>query len=68
MNERNCVNCVHWYWDAGDPGWSELTPGTGWESYCRKNKWEMNGADVTEEQFRKNMNTANSCEFYEAKP
>lgn len=64
-DENNCVNCIHWRWSSGHPDYSDMTPGTGWSSDCRKQHWSMDGWDVSEQTFRENMRTARRCADYE---
>ena len=64
MSKRNCIDCVHWSWSAGEGRYSELTPGTDWHSECKQRHWEMSGHNVSEQTFRDNMRTARRCTDY----
>jgi hypothetical protein len=39
MNERICINCAHFRVDSAEPHYSELTPGSNWDMYCKRNHW-----------------------------
>lgn len=36
MSERLCLVCKHFYFDGGQPRWSDLTPGTDASFGCQK--------------------------------
>jgi hypothetical protein len=61
---RNCVECIHWMFDAGWGG-TDVTAGEAWSSRCLKGVWSMEGQRVTQEQFAANLNKANTCGMLE---
>ena len=71
MTEKLCVFCKHWSFSGGEPGYSEMTPGSDASMYCDKNMWgrkfrlwDISGA----EDFRKIIKTAETCQHYELPP
>lgn len=66
-NKRLCLYCKHWNFDAGEPGYSEMTPGTDWNSSCMVGLWEMSGYDVSEDEFASNIEKGLTCSKFERK-
>lgn len=60
-----CVDCKHFYFSSGSPGYSEYTPGSDASLGCTKQKWEYEPNNDTDQSFRKKMKTADNCEEYE---
>ena len=56
-----CINCEHWYFDAGEPDFSDVTPGTDWYMSCNKGHYWLDGHRVTKEQFRATLQLADTC-------
>jgi hypothetical protein len=63
--ERTCISCDYWRFDAGSEGYSELTPGWNWSSYCGKNHWSADGVNESEEGYRDKLLTAGDCKDFE---
>jgi hypothetical protein len=61
---KTCLLCKHFHFDGGERGYSDMTPGTRWSSRCRLNHWEMSGCEVTTEEYRTNMLSANYCDDF----
>lgn len=68
--ERMCWFCKHVAFDPGSPDWSELTPGEDWELRCKKGHYYLDSHEehVTLDMFRRAIETARTCEDFEAKP
>jgi len=62
---KSCIECKHWYWDAGYPDYSDLTPGECWESYCRKKHWQANGFKESQVSWANKLMTARACKDFE---
>lgn len=60
---ENCLFCQQYYFDPGEPGYSELTPGVDTSYGCKKEIWDDDSTDTEEDYFR-NMRTAETCEFF----
>jgi len=59
---RVCILCKHFIFNPGAEDFSENTPGYGWWVKCRKEHFaETGGQDVTEEQYRTLLLTAEKC-------
>ena len=63
--ENVCIFCKHWRFDSGEAWYSDLTPGTNWDSSCHKGKWECYGSNISEEDYRGHLLTAKNCELFE---
>lgn len=61
----SCVACKHWRFDEGEPDYSELTPGTEWNSSCEKGHWDVGGAYTSREKFRSCLLQAEKCNDFE---
>jgi hypothetical protein len=57
--------CKHFRFEAGSAGYSELTPGTDWDSGCAKGKWALSGYHVTERDWRRTLAMAETCEQFD---
>ena len=58
---RTCILCRYWEFNAGEPDWSDVTPGDSWSSGCSKDHWYLEGHRVTTEQYRHALKSAGSC-------
>ncbi len=65
---RNCLHCVQFMFLGGHSGYSEMTPGSDVEMYCSQGVWEFDACLTTEAEFLHNMNSAETCTLYEARP
>lgn len=61
---RTCIGCKFWQFDAGIPDWSDVTPGEDWSSGCAKDHWRLSGFEVTQEQYRTKLQSAQNCRDY----
>lgn len=60
---NNCLDCKHFYFDPGSPGYSEQTPGSDMSLGCYKDHWS--GRDCySQDDFRKHMLSAKTCKDY----
>ena len=64
MNKA-CYMCKHFDILTAQPDYSELTPGSSFDMYCLKSKWEFDPFTCTEEEYAKILETAQSCPNYE---
>lgn len=67
LKNRNCIDCNHFSFSPGEPGYSELTP--GWEASmsCSQCHWNVRLDNITEEEYRLTLHTAMICpDFNEA--
>lgn len=62
---KTCILCKHMRFDAGSPGYSQYTPGTNWSSECAKGHWEMYGCDASQDEYCRNLLTAETCPDFE---
>lgn len=65
---RTCILCKEMYFDLGEPDWSDVTLGVDWYSCCSKDHWRVSGCDVTWEDYRKNLLTAEKCPDFVISP
>lgn len=59
---RACWWCVHFDFDSGDPGYSEMTPGWLGHMRCKKKHWKFE-CD-SQDHFGKCLSTAQTCEDF----
>ena len=57
---QTCCFCQNFYFDMGEPDWSDMTPGHETEISCSKGHWEMKNSDGTD-TYRKNIKKAVAC-------
>jgi hypothetical protein len=63
VRPRICVNCEHFNYNPGDPGYSEQTGGWSATIECKKGHWPPADEDrIT--PLRKKLNTATECTDY----
>jgi hypothetical protein len=60
-----CLLCKSFYFDPGEPAYSECTPGSDMSIGCMK-VWSLDGDD-TEDTYREKMLSAEWCEDYEVR-
>jgi hypothetical protein len=71
MSEKLCVFCKDWYFDGGDTGYSEYTPGYNASMGCYKDRWKKGTKSISimniysQEEFRKIILQAQTCPDYE---
>ena len=70
---KNCINCQHWSFDGGWPE-TETDTGEGWSCECCVDAddyilshWQLEGADITADDWRRWTARAETCRDYEAK-
>ena len=61
---NNCLDCKHFHFDSGSPGYSEETPGSNMRIGCNLSVWNA-GYMYSENDFKKAMLSATNCEMYE---
>ena len=69
---KNCLFCTHFFYMTGQPDYSVMTPGCEVEIGCglsrggkNASKWELQSTMDSEDDFRRKMTTAETCEDYE---
>ena len=60
---KTCILCKYIDFDAGASGYT-LYPGADWSAECSKEVWDMYGCDVTHNEFRDTLLTAQNCEHF----
>lgn len=60
-----CWDCKHIDFIAGDPGYSEYTPGNDFHLECSKNMWEFDNYGDQLSDFRQKLEVANVCGLFE---
>lgn len=60
---RTCWNCSQIYFSTGEPGYSEYTPGSDMELFCRRDYWEVSDIDSMGSS-REKFATAEKCGDY----
>ena len=63
MSYRLCYDCRHITCDY-DPGWSELTPGSGLTFECAKKHWRL-GRDMDRKDLKRALEMAPTCPDFE---
>lgn len=61
---RTCITCSRMRFETGEQGYSETTPGCAWSANCERGHWVMIGTDVSEDEYRENLLTAETCKDY----
>jgi hypothetical protein len=61
--ERTCLGCKHFYFSAGSPSYSELTPGNSASMSCSKNVWDFDFE--ADDDLAKTLYSAVTCGHYE---
>ena len=64
QTEMICVFCEHLYFSEGCGGYSEYTPGYDVSMGCRKGKWSIDFFDLSTDEYRETMLTAETCGEY----
>lgn len=65
MKNRLCWSCKHFYFDGGDSGYSEYTPGYMGSMTCHKKKFDYRLEDMTQDTLRVTLMTAEECDKFE---
>ena len=63
-NEILCLWCKYFWFDMGDSGYSDETPGYDACFNCRKDYWELSNYGSVSE-FREHMKRAEKCKDFE---
>ncbi len=63
--EKLCLFCEHFYFNTGDPDWSDVTPGDDAEMGCNKGVITLDLFDDTLTSYRQKIMTAQNCLEYE---
>ena len=64
-----CLYCKHFYLTTGEPGYSEMTPGSDFDMSCDRRHWEFAPHDQSQEEFKRTLETGLTCkDFTKAKP
>jgi hypothetical protein len=66
--KRICLFCKYFGWDRAVSDWSEVTPGSDLELYCKRYYWQVDPYKDTREMYRKKILTAENCVDYEFDP
>ena len=61
---RICIFCKHFYFDGGEHGYSEMTPGSAMCLSCNKSHWDLDIGDNYGDYVRA-MLTAATCSNFE---
>lgn len=61
-----CVNCRHFDFTPGSPGYSEWTPGDSMAIQCLKEHWYAK-YDTYQDQFREYMLSSKTCKDFVAR-
>jgi len=64
----SCIGCMHWWFFAGHPDYSEQTPAEEWEAFCFKGHWKLEGIESRAGDWFKTMQKAQECKDYEPRP
>jgi uncharacterized Fe-S radical SAM superfamily protein PflX len=65
--EKLCVFCQNWYFSGGEPGYSEMTPGSNASMGCTKGhygRWFKLSTLDGEDAFRSIIQKAETCPDY----
>jgi hypothetical protein len=63
MKEKTCLLCKSFYFNMGEPGYSDMTPGSDACIECNAGFWKMKNYDGLDE-FCKNIETAKTCKGF----
>lgn len=62
--EKLCIMCKHFYFESGDPDYSEVTPGYDATMGCHKNLITIDLMSDNTESYRKSLLIAEACPEY----
>ncbi|MCK5019015.1 MAG: hypothetical protein KAS32_18285 [Candidatus Peribacteraceae bacterium] len=62
--EMICIFCKYLSFSEAFVGYSEYTPGHEASMYCTKGKWAIDFFDLSTEEYRETMLTAETCGEY----
>jgi len=62
--DKNCLICKHSSLYPGEPGYSEMTPGSPASWNCEKNHWRDDPLSLQKEDFLKLIDKAKTCKDY----
>lgn len=62
--EKICLFCEHFYLSTGEPGYSDMTPGSDMTIRCLKGYWDVDNYEDTTETYRQKLLTAKTCKDY----
>lgn len=65
MAKKLCVFCNNFYFQEGCEGYSDYTPGWSPTMGCDLNLVEFDMFNMTEEEYRRKLLTAETCEHYD---
>lgn len=63
--KKVCWSCRHICYSSAIPGHSEETPGLDFALDCNKNHWRFQQYTDTLDDFRRKLETANTCVDFE---
>jgi len=63
-----CLFCKKLSFYMGTPDYSDMTPGESASIDCSKSHWNIYFASATEEEYRKALETAATCEDFDPRP
>lgn len=58
---KTCLRCTHLSYMEGDPGYSELTPGTNMGMECTKRHWQYDQFRTSLEELTAMIEQAETC-------
>lgn len=61
---KRCWWCPHFRYNQQEFDYSEDTPGSNFSIACAKNHWSFDAFDTNLEQFRKIIETAETCKDF----
>lgn len=62
--KKLCIMCKHFYFNTGEPGYSEETPGYDAEMGCHRDLIEIDLMNTSTDSYRKSILTADTCPEY----
>ena len=63
-----CWSCRHVFYMQGDEGYSETTPGYDFKLKCGLEHWEFFNCDDRLSDFRRKLQTAETCADFKPHP
>ncbi len=62
-----CWWCVHFNYQEGFPGYSDLTPGYEMSMSCRKGHWDFDAYKTSQDEFGDMLGSATTCPDFKTK-
>ena len=64
MPDEICLSCVEFVVITAEKDYSDDTPGSNVEIYCRKKHWRIDQFNDTEDDYEQKMSSAKDCKDY----